>query len=77
MKRLLILSLLLVPTIALAQQQPTEFTFKVTPADADVIWEGLRELPVKKVEPVMTKLRQQVMEQTQAKPVEQAEPKKE
>ena len=78
MKRLtLILSLLLVPTITLAQQ-PAEFTIKITPAEADVIWEGLRELPVKKVEPIMQKMRQQVMEQTTPKPVEQSkEDKKE
>ena len=68
MKALLILSLLLTATLANAQ----ELTIKATPAEADLIWKGLRELPVKDVEALMAKMRQQVMEQTQPKP----EPKK-
>lgn len=68
MKKLLILSLLLTATVANAQ----ELTIKATPAEADLIWKGLRELPVKDVESLMAKMRQQIMEQTQPKP----EPKK-
>lgn len=65
-KLLLILSLL--PTFVNAQ----EITIKATPAEADLIWKGLRELPVKDVEVFMGKMRQQVMEQT--KPVEAPKP---
>ena len=68
MKRLLILSLLLLPTVSFAQQQ--ELTIKATPAEADLIWKGLRKLPVEEAEAFMGKMRQQVMEQTQPKPVE-------
>lgn len=59
----LALSLLFLATPALAQT-PSEFTIKVTPQEADVVWAGLRELPVKIAEPVMNKLRQQIVEQT-------------
>lgn len=76
MKRLLILSLLFLATPALAQT-PNEFTIKVTPQEADVLWAGLRELPVKIAEPVMGKVRQQIMEQSQPKPAAKEEPKKE
>ena len=62
-KLLLILSLL--PTIANAQVP--ELTIKTTPAEADLIWKGLRELPVKDVESLMAKIRQQVAEQTAPK----------
>ena len=68
MKALLILSLLLTATLANAQ----ELTIKATPAEADLIWKGLRELPVKDVEALMAKIRQQVAEQTAPK----LEPKK-
>ena len=57
------------PTLANAQ----ELIIKATPAEADLIWKGLRELPVKDVEGLMAKIRQQVAEQTAPK----AEPKKE
>lgn len=67
-------SLLFFATPALAQT-PSEFTIKVTPQEADVLWAGLRELPVKISEPIMGKIRQQIMEQSQPKPKE--EPKKE
>lgn len=76
MKRLLILSLFFLATPALAQT-PSEFTIKVTPQEADVLWAGLRELPVKIAEPVMGKVRQQIMEQSQPKPSVKEEPKKE
>lgn len=76
MKRLLIISLLFLATPTLAQT-PNEFTIKVTPQEADVLWAGLRELPVKIAEPVMGKVRQQIMEQSQPKPSVKEEPKKE
>lgn len=76
MKRLLIISLLFLATPTLAQT-PNEFTIKVTPQEADVVWAGLRELPVKIAEPVMGKVRQQIMEQSQPKPAAKKEPKKE
>ena len=63
MKRLLTIGLLFLATPALAQT-PSEFTIKVTPQEADILWAGLRELPVKIAEPVMNKLRQQIVEQT-------------
>ena len=44
-KYLLTIALLLLPTLANAQ----ELTIKATPAEADLIWKGLRELPVKDV----------------------------
>lgn len=47
-----------------ALAQTSDFTIKVTPQEADVLWAGLRELPVKIAEPVMNKLRQQIVEQT-------------
>ena len=65
MKLLLILSLLFSVTVANAQ----ELTIKATPAESDLIWKGLRKLPVEEAENFMQKMRQQVMEQTQPKPV--------
>lgn len=67
MKRFLTLSLLLIATPCFsspALAQTSDFTIKVTPQEADVLWAGLRELPVKIAEPVMNKLRQQIVEQT-------------
>ncbi len=66
MKYLLILSLLLLPTISVAQ----ELNLKVTQPEAEIIWKGLRKLPVEEVEVIMSKMRQQVSEQTQPKPAE-------
>lgn len=60
-KLLLILSLL--PTLANAQ----ELTIKATPAEADLIWKGLRKLPVDDVESLMAKIRQQIADQTAPK----------
>lgn len=73
MKRLLIIALLLIATPVLAQQ-PTELNLKVLTAEADLIWKGLRKLPVEEVEPLMAKLRQQVIDQTTPKPVEEVKP---
>jgi hypothetical protein len=63
MKRLLIIGLLFTATVVNAQ----EFNIKATTAEADLIWKGLRKLPVEEVEPFMAKMRQQIMEQTQLK----------
>lgn len=71
MKRLLIVGLLFTATVANAQ----ELNIKATPAEADLIWKGLRKLPVEEVENFMAKMRQQVMEQTTPKPL--PTPKKE
>ena len=62
-KYLLTIALLLLPTLANAQ----ELTIKATPAEADLIWKGLRKLPVDEVESLMAKIRQQVAEQTAPK----------
>lgn len=73
MIRLLTIALLFSTTIANAQQ--VELNLKITPIEADLIWKGLRELPVKDVEVFMQKMRQQIVDQTQPKKIE--EPKKE
>ena len=62
MKYLLAIALLFIATVAYADA----LTLKVTPIEADLIWKGLRELPVKDVEALMAKMRQQVMEQAKA-----------
>ncbi len=53
-----------VPVMA---QQPSELTFKVTPAEVDVIAKGLESQPYKDVVPLLQKLREQFVAQ-QAKP---------
>lgn len=68
MKYTLAIVLLFAATVAYAQQQ--ELTIKVAPAEADVIWKGLRKLPVDEVETLMVKIRQQVTEQTTPKPID-------
>lgn len=50
------------------QQQPQEYTIKLTAQDLDVIGAGLGEQPFNKAAPLINKLRQQVMEQQQSKP---------
>ncbi len=65
------ISLLLLPTMASSQsvQQPsTEVALKITLPEAEILWKALRKLPVEEVEPLMTKIRQQVSEQTNAAP---------
>lgn len=70
MKKLLLTScLLFAATIANAQAptpptQPSEYVIKITPAEADILWLGLRELPVRAVESLMDKFRKQIVEQT-------------
>ena len=43
-----------------------EYMIKVTPADADLISDGLQTQPFGKVFPLMNKLRSQILEQQQA-----------
>jgi len=71
----LTICLLLMPTMAFAQVQ--ELNLKVTTPEAELIWKALRKLPVEEVETLMQKIRQQVAEQQNPKPVEpQKEPEK-
>lgn len=73
MKRLLIISLLLLPTIAQAQ----ELNFKLTLPEAELVLKGLRKLPVEDVEMTIAKVRQQAQDQLTPKPpVKKDEPKK-
>lgn len=72
MKYLLIVSLLLIPTIVQAQ----DLNLKLTPPEADIVWKGLRKLPVEEVEALMQKIRQQVVDQTTPKPLPDKEPAK-
>lgn len=66
----LILSLLLLPTMALAQTPIDTFILKVKPADLDKIGKGLGKLPFEDVADLMQSLRQQVIEQSQPKAVD-------
>jgi hypothetical protein len=72
MKYLLIISLLLFPTIAVAQ----DLNLKLTQTEADIVWKGLRKLPVEEVEALMQKIRQQAMDQITPKPLPNKEPEK-
>lgn len=74
MKRLLIAAIILMPTLVMAQVP--ELNLKVTQAEAELIWKGLRKLPVEEVEVVMAKLRSQVNEQTAPKLEPKVEQKK-
>ncbi len=71
-KTLLILSLLVSAIPAYAD----DLNLKVSQSEADIIWKGLRKLPVEEVEGLMAKIRQQVVEQTTPKPVTDGNPKK-
>ena len=72
MKKVLLLSLLFLPSNLWAQSLPatTEVNLKVTLADAELIWRAMRKMPVEDIEALMAKLRQQVSEQTQPKTIE-------
>lgn len=59
-------ALLATPVMA---QQPSEYVLKVTPADTDLISEGLQTQPFGKVYPLINKLREQIIAQ-QPKPAE-------
>jgi hypothetical protein len=51
--------------VPLAAQQPQELTFKVTPAELDVLAKGLESQPYKDVVPLLQKLREQFAAQQQ------------
>jgi len=68
MRYLLIASVIFMPTVVCGQQLPAEVVLKVTPDELNIISEGLQTQPFGKVVPLMTKLREQVMQQ-QPKPV--------
>jgi hypothetical protein len=80
MKKILVLSTLLATSSAYAQapqqqapQLPAEYILKVTPAETDLISDGLQTQPFGKVFPLLNKLRSQVIEQ-QPKPVDPPKP---
>ena len=54
-----------------------EYSIKVTPADVDLISDGLQTQPFGKVFPLMNKLRSQIIEQQQAAQKPAVEPPKE
>lgn len=56
------LSAALLSTSALAQQ-PAEYILKMTPAEVDIISEGLQTQPFGKVYPLINKLREQIVAQ--------------
>jgi len=59
-------------------QTPTEYSLKVTSTELELIGKALGTQPYNDVVPLMSKLRQQVMEQQKPKPEDKpAEPKKE
>lgn len=70
--RKILICVALFSTSAIAQpvqnsvQQPSEYTLKVTPADTDLIAEGLQTQPFGKVVPLINKLREQIIQQQQA-----------
>ncbi len=82
MKYVLIATSILLSTVANAQQpstpvpvQPNEYVLKVTPAEIDIISDGLQTQPFGKVSPLMLKLRQQIIDQQ--KQADKVEEKKE
>lgn len=65
------------PAMAQQSQAPTqEYTIKLTAQDLDVIGAGLGDQPFNKAAPLINKLKQQVMEQQQAKEAPKVEEKK-
>lgn len=75
--KLTIAASLLFTTVAFGQPapMPPEIVLRVTPAEIDLISEGLQTQPFGKVVPLINKLREQIMAQ-QPKPVPPVEPKK-
>lgn len=67
MKKLLLLTTLLIPSIAFAQDQKKEFDLKVTQEELQIIGKALDERPFKEAAPLIQKLNQQI--QTQMRPV--------
>jgi hypothetical protein len=65
-KYLLGIALSVLPTVAMAQQQPqplTEIVLKVTNDELTLISDALQEMPLKKALPLINKLREQIMAQ--------------
>lgn len=56
------------PVASQAQQPLAEYTVKLTPAQLDMIGEGLGFMPFNKAAPLINTLREQVMSQQQPKP---------
>lgn len=75
----LVFGLLIVPTLALAQNNqptaaPSEYVIKIKGVDLDKIGKALGKLPFEEVAELMQILRQQVYEQqSKAKPVDGSE----
>lgn len=63
MKIATLATLIVLMTSPAFAQQPPAITFTVTVTEADVIGEGLAELPYKKSQPLMDKLRLQAQAQ--------------
>jgi hypothetical protein len=62
MKYALIASVVAISTSAFAQQ-PAEYVLKMTPAEVDIVNDGLQTQPFGKVFPLINKLRQQIIDQ--------------
>lgn len=73
---IIVTCLMAVPACAQQQQPSQEYTIKLTAQDLDVIGAALGEQPFNKAAPLINKLRQQVMEQQQAKEAPKVEEKK-
>ena len=65
MNKYLVLTVLF--TTSAMAQQPAEYQLKVTPAEVDVISDGLQTVPFGKAFPLINKLREQIVAQ-QPKP---------
>lgn len=76
MKKFLVLVALLA-TPAMAQQPVSDYNIKLTPAELDIVSEGLQTQPFGKVFPLMNKLREQIIaQQPKPAPVAPVEPSK-
>jgi len=67
MKKLLLLTILLLPSIAFAQERK-DFTFTINQDDLNVIGKALEDRPFKEAAPIIQKLNAQI--QSQMKPVQ-------
>lgn len=72
--RMSIMIMLMITAEPAFAQQPVEYQLKVTPAETDIISEGLQTQPFGKVFPLINKLREQIIAQ-QPKPVVADPPK--
>lgn len=61
---LIVASICFVTVASAQQQQPSEFNIKLTPAELDIISEGLQTQPFGKVVPLINKMREQIVAQT-------------